>query len=179
LLERLRACGYQVLVQHLTGDIGVPTFRTIILDTHFPSDANDGVMLSSGWGTAPVAELAVLRSITEAVQSRVGTIQGARDSYNLSGPRLTPASRRRRLSWWEADRSSSFNNIPSFVAGDLRDYLTFLLERLSQAGLRHVVAVDLTREDLAIPVVRVRIPGLSCFQVNQRRVDWRCLRHLL
>ena len=36
-----------------------------------------------------------------------------------------------------------------------------------------------TRPDLDIPVVRVRVPGLACFAVNQRRVGWRCKRHLL
>jgi len=57
--------------------------------------------------------------------------------------------------------------------------LAFLLEGLRAAGFERVIAVDLTRPDLDVPVVRVRVPGLSCFAVDRRRVGWRCLRHLL
>ena len=39
--------------------------------------------------------------------------------------------------------------------------LRWELERLRSAGIRPVVAVDLTRPDFAIPVVRVVIPGLE------------------
>jgi ribosomal protein S12 methylthiotransferase accessory factor len=39
--------------------------------------------------------------------------------------------------------------------------------------------VNLTRPDLGVAVVRIRVPGLTSFAVNQRRVGWRCLRYLL
>jgi len=41
------------------------------------------------------------------------------------------------------------------------------------------IAVDLTNADWGIPVVRVRIPRLSPYSVNMRRLGPRCFRHLL
>ena len=42
-----------------------------------------------------------------------------------------------------------------------RDDVRHLLERLGAAGMERVVAVDLTRDEFAIPVVRVVVPGLE------------------
>ena len=39
--------------------------------------------------------------------------------------------------------------------------MAWLLERLRAVGIEQVVAVDLTRPELAIPVVRVVVPGLE------------------
>ena len=55
----------------------------------------------------------------------------------------------------------SFRDVPSFVADDLVRDLRQKLERLGSAGLSRVIAVDLTRPDFGIPVVRVVIPGLE------------------
>jgi ribosomal protein S12 methylthiotransferase accessory factor len=65
------------------------------------------------------------------------------------------------------------------VHGDLRDDLRFVLDSLRNAGFGSVIAVDLTRADLGLPVVRVRVPGLAAFVVNRRRVGRRVLRYLV
>ena len=57
--------------------------------------------------------------------------------------------------------------------------LSFVLGRLRAAGVTQCVAVDLTNPAWSIPVVRVRIPGLSPYSVNMRRPGPRCFRHLL
>ena len=46
-------------------------------------------------------------------------------------------------------------------ADDLACDLEWELEQLRSAGIERVVAVDLTRSDVGIPVVRVVIPGLE------------------
>lgn len=76
-------------------------------------------------------------------------------------------------------RRVPFSRSASFDSTDLREDLRFLLEQLSAVGFERVIVTDLTRPELGIPVVRVRVPGLSSFQINQRRVSWRYLRHLL
>jgi ribosomal protein S12 methylthiotransferase accessory factor len=178
-LDTLSAHGLDVTVHHITNDVGVTTFWTLLADYHFPTEQGPVPVVFSGAGTSPHAEAALLRSITEAVQSRVGFIQGARDSYNELSTGRRAASRDLRLRQLLPTRSLPFPEIPSFVFSDLREELAFLLARLSEAGLERVIAVDLTRPDLGIPVVRVRVPGLSSFLVNKRRINFRCLRHLL
>jgi ribosomal protein S12 methylthiotransferase accessory factor YcaO len=42
------------------------------------------------------------------------------------------------------------------------------LKRLRNSGVHRVVAVDLTRPELGVPVVRVVIPGLEGLYTNPR-----------
>lgn len=175
LIDRIRAADYGVVVHDVTGDIGVATFHALLLDLEAPP----GPSTFGGWGTAPSAQLAVHRAITEAVQSRVGVLQAARDAFNLTPVGRRAATRARRLAGLAAHPTVAFHRTPSFETSDLRDDLAHLLDRLRGAGFTSAVAVDLTRPDLGVPVVRVRVPGLACFVVNRRRIGWRCLRYLL
>lgn len=178
-IERLTAAGLDVTVQDITTDLGVATFCATITDYGYPGPTGTMTLRSPGWGAAPHAAAAALRAVTEAVQSRLGAIQRARDSFNVFHKGARAASRAERLRRLQASRRQPFGHTPSFESLDLRADLEHLLERLAAAGLRRVVVTDLTRPDLGIPVVRVRVPGLACYSVNRRRIGWRCLRHLL
>jgi ribosomal protein S12 methylthiotransferase accessory factor len=46
--------------------------------------------------------------------------------------------------------------------------------KLAEAGLDRVVVVDLTREEIGVPVVRVIVPGLEISAVDSERVGKRC-----
>ena len=56
---------------------------------------------------------------------------------------------------------ASLDHVPSFAADDLVEDLYWELRRLRSAGIERVVAVDLTRSDFEVPVVRIVIPGLE------------------
>jgi len=178
-IERLLGAGLDVTVQDITTDLGVATFCATIIDYSFPSPAGPITLHSPGWGAAVNAEAAVLRAVTEAVQSRLGAVQRARDSFNVFRTGARRASRSERLRRLQASHRLPFGRTPSFESVDLRADLEHLLGCLASAGLDRVVATDLTRPDFGIPVVRVRVPGLACYSVNRRRIGWRCLRHLL
>lgn len=179
LVERLQSYALDVVVHEAVSDIGVATFLTLVTDYDYPSRTGASARHFAGWGTAPHAELALLRSLTEAVQSRLGTVQAARDSFNTSGLGQRQAARSARRELLVDRYSSEFSSVSTFECSDLRDDLEFLLERLAAAGLRQVIVTDMTRRDLGVPVVRVRVPGLAAYSVNRRRVGWRCRRHLL
>lgn len=178
-VARLRSQGFEVLIQDMTGDLGIPTFRTTLSDFSYPSPEGLITVSSLGWGTALHSGAALLRSLTEAVQTRVGFIQAARDALNRTQVGSRAATRGDHLRHLLPARSIPFAAIPSFATLDLREDLDLLLKRLSATGIRQVIVTDLTRRDLDIPVVRARVPGLTSFSVNHRRVGWRCLRHLL
>ena len=55
----------------------------------------------------------------------------------------------------------SFWDAPNFTADDLSEDLRWALSRVAAVGVERVVAIDLTRPNLAIPVVRLIIPGLE------------------
>lgn len=178
-VERLQTAGLDVAIREATNDIGVASLLTVVSDYKYATPSGLVTQHFAGWGTAPDAELALLRSLTEAVQSRLGIIQAARDSFNTSrlGMRVATRGYRRRL--LQEGPRIPLAEVPSFRSADLREDLRFLLERLVAIGVEQIIVTDLTRPDLGVPVVRVRVPGLATFSVNNRRVGWRCLRHLL
>lgn len=173
IIERIVGAGLTVEIDDLTQEIAVPVLRAVVQDGARPSPAGPRLQGHFGLGAAPSAEIALRRALTEAVQSRLASIQGARDSFN----RLPPATRPPvAVPAWPA---IDFAAIPSFESDDLQDDLRHVLGCLEAAGFLGAVAVDLTRADLGLPVVRVRVPGLSCFVVDRSRVGWRDLSCLL
>jgi ribosomal protein S12 methylthiotransferase accessory factor len=179
IVERLLQQGFSVAVEDITGDLGVPTFRAWASDHAFPTPAGPATVHFPGFGTAPEARAAVLRALTEMVQSRLGAVVAARDTFNIVSFGGRAATRADRLRQMQPGCRVPLDRTPSFASPDLRADLEWLLGRFAALGLRRVVVTDLTRPDLEIPVVRVRVPGLSSFYVNRRRIGWRCLRHLL
>lgn len=169
-IERALSHDLAVTVQAIHNDFGVPVFRVLLDDAHFGGVSGKPVGFV-GYGAHPSAEVAALRAVTEAIQSRAGTLQGARDSLGFTkasakGASLTSSPLR-------------FPEIPSFDHPTLREDWVLLETRVAAAGFEHLLVFELTRPEWQLPVVRVRVPGAACFLVNQRRVGWRCLRHLL
>jgi ribosomal protein S12 methylthiotransferase accessory factor len=178
LADRIESHGIALSVHEVSTDLMVPTFRSVLMDGSFPGEGGLATWYFPGFGTHPDAEVALLRSITEAVQSRVGFIQGARDTYNSVDLALPGQALQRSWDLFPVE-TKPYSKKGSFRSRDLREDLRHLLARLTGRGFERAVVADLTSPDLGIPVVRVRVPGLACFLVNQHRIGWRCLRHLL
>jgi ribosomal protein S12 methylthiotransferase accessory factor len=177
-ISRIVDSGLSIRTELLDSDIGVPVVRTVLIDHAF-SGSYGLARRFVGLGASPNIETAVLRSITEAVQSRLAIVQGARDSYNSLSPPSRPSVSRLQVTEVTHRRPISVADVPSFSTDDLFEDFRHLLNRLTEAGFHSVIVVNLTRPDLGLPVVRVRIPGLVSFAVNRQRIGWRCLRYLL
>ena len=79
----------------------------------------------------------------------------------ITATEWTPKRRpgRRQIRYGEATRD--FATVPAFDGDSLDADVAWELAALSSAGISEVVAVDLTREEFGIPVVRVIVPGLE------------------
>jgi ribosomal protein S12 methylthiotransferase accessory factor len=177
--ERLRAAGQHVVLLEITSDLGVATFAAHVLDPDYPSASGPVPRVFLGLGTHPDASVAAARALVEANQSRLSAIQGARDSFNTGRARRRAATMLKVVSRFLPVPAVAFSQVASIPSGDVRSDLVLLLDRLQRCGLDRCIAVDLTRADLGVPVVRIRVPGLSQFVADMRRVDTRCRRWLL
>jgi ribosomal protein S12 methylthiotransferase accessory factor len=179
VVERLRAAGQDVVVQDITSDLAVATFAAYVLEPSYPTPGGTVPMLFLGLGTHPDSPVAVVRALVEANQARLARIQGARDSYNTARAHVRTTTLLDVLGRLTPAPVVPFDEVPSSPSDDLLEDLKFLLGRLESQTLDRCVVVDLMEPDLGIPVVRVRVPGLSSFFVDARRVDRRCWRWLL
>lgn len=162
LLGKLARAGVCVGVWELTSDIGIPAFLCRILSEQGPPA--DQRRPGLGMGCHPSRAVALSRALTEAAQSRLTFIAGARDDI----PRfeykdqLDPAVHAR---WLRRIRGEApgrpFAAVPDYAGRDLEAELRWELDRLVAAGIEEVIVVDLSRAEFSIPVVRVIVPGLE------------------
>lgn len=159
LVARIAAAGLRCAVWNLTSDLGVPTFRCLLVEPA-PERAAP-IAAAVGTGCHLERGPALWRALAEAVQMRLLQITAAREDLE-SGDYLLPDPRRTaRLEALMAEPAmSSFAALPAMPHAGFATDLAFLLERLAAAGLRPI-AVDLTNPELTIPVVRVVVPGLE------------------
>ncbi|MDN7025968.1 YcaO-related McrA-glycine thioamidation protein [Methanoculleus sp. FWC-SCC1] len=173
LLETFATAEVEVRIRDMTSDIGIPTFAAVSDDLLL----RDPTLLTIGMGTHTNAGIAVLRALTEVAQSRLTQIHGAREDTDTADVRKQLGyERTKRLNrhWFAESEERDFAAIPSCDSSDFLTDITHTAERLRAAGFGRVIAVDLTREDIGIPVVRVIVPGLEVFAMDQERMGARC-----
>jgi ribosomal protein S12 methylthiotransferase accessory factor len=109
-----------------------------------------------GFGCHLSAEIALTRSITEAAQTRLAYIAGARD--DLQDQIDDPGAKRRRDQGGPAADIGGL--LPAPVEHDtLLDDLESVVKRATAAFGYPPLMVDLTREEIGVPVVKVVVPG--------------------
>jgi ribosomal protein S12 methylthiotransferase accessory factor len=162
LLVRFAAADLAVRIWDTTSDVGVASFCCLVAER-----SGEFADPEYGNGCHPTREVALLRALTEAAQARVTYISGTRDDYPVDA--WEADYRRRRLDVLGSDLlidtadppTVSFDEVPSFTAPSLEDDLDWLLTRCRATGIDQVIAVDLGKEALGLPVVRVVVPDLE------------------
>ncbi|HWQ66000.1 MAG TPA: YcaO-related McrA-glycine thioamidation protein [Methanospirillum sp.] len=173
LINRFKDAGIAVTIRDISSDIGLPTIAAISDDITL----RDPTLLCIGMGTHVVPEIAVLRALTEAAQSRATQIHGAReDTQESHMKRKIGYERTKRLNkkWFIEEPEISFSELYAYRSGDFLDDIRYILDQLRSIGLDQVIVVDLTRPEIGIPVVRVIVPGLEHYAMDPERLGERC-----
>ena len=148
LLDRLAGRGATVTIWDATSDIGVPTFLVLL------ADAAGRLQPELGAACHADPDSALFRALTEAAQSRLTVISGARDDFSDADYAMD----RDGGSLPAARPGQPFAATQGIAGAGLAD----LLRALAGAGIRQVARVDLSRPELApARVVRVVVPGLE------------------
>ena len=168
-----------VAVWEVTSDIGLPAFLCRILQED--SGLSNTVRPAAGMGCHLVREIALLRALTEAAQSRLTFIAGARDDMPRQGYEqfLDPKTYEVwRNAMAPCTGGRNFQDAPSYHGRSFEEDLRLQLDRLKSVGIDEVVVVDLTRQEFKIPVVRAIIPGLEGIDSSSRYVPGERVRRL-
>lgn len=159
VLKKLEGADFDVAAWETTSDIGVPAFFCLIADRR---DRNSHYGI--GAAAHPVPETALLKALIEAAQVRTTYVSAARDDLTAEeyGEDYRE-KRRRRSERLLAERSTTRRvaSAASRAAQGIAQNVGWLIERLQVAGVDEIITVDLAKEDIGLPVVRVVIPGLE------------------
>jgi len=173
LLGRFSDQGVSVHLKDLTSDVGLSTFAAAADDVRL----QDPALLCLGMGTHMNPRITVIRALTEVAQSRLTQIHGAReDTVHADVNRKLGYERMKRLNkmWFApSGKERELSSYEVLDTPDVLDDIQVALDKLSKAGFKKVVAIDLTRKELKIPVARVVIPGMEVFALDEERAGRR------
>ncbi|MGB9938868.1 YcaO-related McrA-glycine thioamidation protein [Methanosarcina sp.] len=167
LASKFRDAGIELKVWLVPTDTGIPTVIAATDDLKL----KDPALLVMGAGSHLNPEIAVARAITEAAQSRVVQIQGAREDTDREGfIRSVGYDRMKRLNWFwfEDGEKISLSEVQDLSRKSPAENIDVILEKLKDLAER-VLVVDLSREEVKVPVVRVIIPGFELFTIDRDR----------
>jgi YcaO-like protein with predicted kinase domain len=161
VLDLFARARIDVAVWDVTTDVGVPAFQC------FAADRTGEIgHVGVGAGCHRTRKIALLRATTEAAQVRTTYIVGSREDIGRSdyaSATLTAKSERARAMMRPVSNPRDFASVGDFDFKSLKAEVAWLVERLDSVGIRQAIAVDLTRSEFGVPVVRVVAPGLEGF----------------
>ncbi|MET0132683.1 MAG: YcaO-like family protein [Kibdelosporangium sp.] len=161
VLGQLDLAGIEVAAWDATCDTDVPAYVCMVFEN---PDQPRWVLKGAhgGYGCHLDPEVALLRAVTEAIQSRLTTIAGSRDDMFEYETRANPDDLRVMMdSVAGSPGQREFPDGPSRTTDTFEGDLEVLLGSLRAIGIENAVVVDLTRPDVGIPVVKVVVPGLE------------------
>lgn len=160
ILERFISADISVGIWDMTSDTGIPSFLCRTL----PREADiTGARPASGMGCHLSRDVALLRALTEAAQSRLTFISGARDDMPRAdyAKYLSVEEHARWLAQIDAQGARHMRHVQSVETETFDHDIVVLVNALRKTGIREAVAIDLTIDGLDIPVTRMVVPGLE------------------
>jgi ribosomal protein S12 methylthiotransferase accessory factor len=160
--DRLTRAGVLTAAWDLTSDVGIPAYGSAIMERPDPSRLRS-MGIHYGWGCHLAPHVALSRALTEAVQTRLTYISGSRDDLSRHDYQQNRDPDLLTTIWDELTGDSSTVKVlpPSRASDSFEGDVRTLLDALRCAGLSQVVVVDLTRQDIGLPVVKLIVPGLG------------------
>ncbi len=173
LKTRMEEAGIEVKLWLLESDINIPTVVAALDDTVL----KDPALLVMGAGAHLSPEIAITRALTEAAQSRVVQIHGAREDTDRERVVRTfgyEHMRKMNSYWYEELESVSMDELKDCSGDTPAANISTLLARLEGIADGAII-VDLSR-GVDIPVVRAIIPLFELYTLDRERKGERLRR---
>jgi len=160
LVARLEKAGCGVGIWSISDEIRVPTFLARVVQDQ---------SVARGTAAHPNAGVAVQMALLEAAQTIVAAVAAGREDLTVQARSLGRHERSTPLraaanSFWQDDseRRLSFNELDGLVTNDCYTEFKWVREKLMAAGVKRMIAIDLTREEMKpARAVRVILPELE------------------
>lgn len=161
LVDMVHAADVEVVTFDCTVDTGVPTFISYLCDL-----GNPAMGVYHGYGTHLDPQVAVIRSICEAAQGRLVFIAGSRDDSFRHHRRLHEINAAAHRALLGQPLTVDLAGMPDESGDTFEDDGRTLLGKLEAIGVRRILWADLTYPGIDVDVVRVIVPGLEGYMLQ-------------
>ncbi len=165
LLQRCAALQLKVLLWDLSAVAALPCVAVLLIAQPNGTSADSG--LFTGYGCHPDLALAIQSAVLEAVQSRLTLISGSRDDLDYPQYQRCRQTAFQSQLWQHHRDSLAFVGPMPITALQSANWLEWV-RRVEQFYQQPVYGLDLTDSELAIPVIRLLIPGLQNLGMTKR-----------
>ncbi|MGC7404215.1 YcaO-like family protein [Pandoraea pneumonica] len=177
LAEKIESSGLRCYLRYSPNGFGLPYFTGYVLEP----DEHNPIAVASGFGLHPIAEIAGVRALAEAVQGRLSHIHGGRDDIirrvnigaTLGRDMELELIRNLRNIASNKVRTTKFLSVPNFEVESVMQTLKCLCQGLAREGIGHVVRVTLTDSSYPFQVVKIVVPGAEMHDVEFPRIGPR------
>lgn len=176
MIDKFESEGIKIKLMDFTADIKIPTIAASADDTV----TKDAGLLTLGMGTHLDPEVAILRALTEVAQSRATQINGAReDTVRADFVREAGYERMKRINKYyfrDEENKISLSEIENKSTTSITKDIEIVKNELISNDIEKILYVDLTRPELDVSVVRVIIPEMELYAIDQSRAGYRFLK---
>ncbi|WP_298500063.1 YcaO-related McrA-glycine thioamidation protein [uncultured Methanobrevibacter sp.] len=176
IIDKFESEGIKIKLIDFTADVKIPTIAASADDTI----TKDAGLLTLGIGTHLDPEVAILRALTEVAQSRATQINGAReDTVRADFAREAGYERMKRINKYyfkEEENKISLSDIENKSTSSISKDIEIVKDELMANDIEKILYVDLTRPELDVSVVRIIIPEMELYAIDQSRAGYRFLK---
>jgi ribosomal protein S12 methylthiotransferase accessory factor len=176
LLDKFEKESINIKLLDLTADIGISTIAASSDDTLL----KDPALLTIGVGTHLNPEIAISRALTEVAQSRATQIHGAReDTVRADFMRKAGYERMKKINkhyFTSEENKIDFEKIKNKGSLNIKEDIETVKKELQKCNIDKILYADLTRAEIKVNVVRVIIPKLELYSIDNTRLGKRFLK---
>lgn len=182
--QKVQQAGLELVIRYAPNEFGMPYFLAAVIDHELANP----VFIHGGYGCHTFKSIAMMRAVTEAIQSRLSFIHGGRDDLTDTFQIIeqqTEEERARRFNelakeFKNPDKQISFADISEYnwQFDNLDHYLQQLLDFLKQHNITQVLRVAFTKPDEPLQVVKMIVPKLEFFSKKSPRIGARLANYL-
>jgi ribosomal protein S12 methylthiotransferase accessory factor len=181
MVRQIETAGLRCYLRYSENSFGLAYFTGYVLEP----DEHNPIAVASGFGFHPIAEIAAVRALAEAVQGRLSHIHGGRDDIIKRVEMGVALGRDRELELIRHLRDIAqnpsgeldFSKVPNVETSSVIQARECLYAGLAHAGLNHVVRVALTDATYPFQVVKVVVPGAEMYEAEFPRVGPRLAKY--
>ena len=179
LLAKIKSADLNLTIRYVNNRYNLPYFQAFVFQDYEKSPYFNNV----GYGCHLIKEIALVRAICEAIQSRLVVIQGGRDDLIEKFNYFRKMPEEKFNKYVSKLEKKVFNNSSIVHYSEIHDWsekfnnfdtgLTLILNILTDLGIKRVLTLQLNPPDSSLYVGRVIIPSLEFFEKKLRRVGPR------
>lgn len=182
MVHQIEQAGFICHLRYSKNAFGMAYFSGYVLEP----DEYSPISVAAGFGFHPVAEIAAVRALAEAVQGRLSHIHGGRDDIAERVKTGEDLGRELELAYIQKLREIisnpsgiiNFQEVPTTYIDSIEDAQQQIFKVLKKANFNHVVRVQLTDTNYPFQVVRIIIPGCEMYDHNVPRIGPRLVEHI-